>query len=479
MKKLLSLSLVASSFLLADTNIEQLKVQMDKQQLVIEQLMKKIEQLENKEVAHKEEYLPKIKLNTQDETKLVENEHKDENIQTFSQSSYLPNISLITDFSYVSRSKSDDVVAHLEVPGVAHGLLGSHSHGESSHATYNAKNGLNFNYAELGMSKEIDPYFNMNATFHLSEYGFEIEEAYITSTLLGNGLQAKGGKFLSSFGYLNDKHHHIWSFSDMPLVYESFLGRHGINEIGLQFQWLAPTSNYLMFGAEILQGNNEMMFGTDSIFGDDIETPIAKGSSAPSLFVAYVKSSFDIEDTTVLAGLSYAKGSSRIDHSTDAEAPHVFSGDSTLYGVDLLVKHYFDSYSYLSWQSELLLRDMSGKQYGLDSDKIVTGTALLDKKQSGFYTQVEYAVNNNWKTALRYDSIFMNDVVKNGVNLNRADSLYKYSAMLEYKTSEFAKFRLQYNRNEALYNEDALKQKINTIILQANFSIGAHGAHSF
>ena len=51
--------------------------------------------------------------------------------------------------------------------------------------------------------------------------------------------------------------------------------------------------------------------------------------------------------------------------------------------------------------------------------------------------------------------------------------------MVEYRTSEFAKFRLQYNRNEALYNEDGRKQKIDTVILQANFAIGAHGAHSF
>jgi hypothetical protein len=54
----------------------------------------------------------------------------------------------------------------------------------------------------------------------------------------------------------------------------------------------------------------------------------------------------------------------------------------------------------------------------------------------------------------------------------------KYSAMIEYNTSEFARFRLQYNRNNALY-EDNEQQHIDTVILQANISIGAHAAHSF
>ena len=60
--------------------------------------------------------------------------------RTFDQSKYIPDISAILDFSYVNNSVKDDEIAHLELPGVAHGLLGEHSHGDSNHATYNAKN---------------------------------------------------------------------------------------------------------------------------------------------------------------------------------------------------------------------------------------------------------------------------------------------------------------------------------------------------
>ncbi|MEN8147782.1 MAG: hypothetical protein ABFR02_09210, partial [Campylobacterota bacterium] len=148
--------------------------------------------------------------------------------RTFSQSQYMPDISLITDFSYVYRNMDNSELGHLEIPGVAHGILGSHAHDEHSHATYNANNGFNFNYAELILSSNVDPYFSMDAVFHFSEHGVEIEEAYFTTSALPAGLRLRGGKLLSEFGRLNSQHHHYWDFGDMPLVYEAFLGSHGI-----------------------------------------------------------------------------------------------------------------------------------------------------------------------------------------------------------------------------------------------------------
>lgn len=481
MKKLLCLSLVASSLLFADSDIEQLKKQMNEQQLMIQKLLGKIEKLEHAN-AHKEintlkrEIVSKSNVKQDNSHHAHEVEHQTKS-ETFSQSSFMPDISLIGDISYVSRNIKDGELPHLEVPGVVHGLMGSHSHDGESHAPYNAKEGFNLNYAELILSKSVDPTFNLDGIFHFSESGVEIEELYFTTTALGHGTRIKGGKFKPAFGYLNEQHHHAWSFSDMPLVYESFLGMHGINEKGLQFQWTLPTSHYFMIGAEVLQGENEQMFGNSSI--GDAEDPTAKSENAPSLFISYIKSSFDIEDTTVYAGLSYAQGSSRIDHSEDEEEPHAFAGDSKLYGVDLTIKHYFDSYSYLTWQSEYLYRDMDGIQYNFDNAGDVANSPDLSKKQAGLYTQLIYAPNQTWKMGMRYDSIFKNDVEANGVDMDKPTDMYKYSAMVQYNTSEFAYLRLQYNQNRALYNEDGKRQNINSVILQANFSIGAHGAHSF
>lgn len=394
--------------------------------------------------------------------------------RTFTQSKFMPDISLVMDASLVNRSVEDAEVAHLEVPGVAHGLLGSHSHGGNTHTPYNAKNGFNINYAELVLSSSVDPFFTMDGVFHFSEDSVEIEEIYFTSTALGYGARVKGGKFNSNFGYLNEQHHHFWDFADMPLVYESFLGMHGINESGLQLQWVAPTDTYLMIGAEILQGENTQMFGKDKI------GTYTSQAGAPALFVGYIKTSFDIDDTTILGGLSYAQGTSRIDHSDDEE-PHVFSGDSKLYGADLVIKSYLDSYSFIKWQSEVLYRDMDGTQFNLnpaDTTAVLTSPTVT-KKQAGLYTQLVYGINKSWHTGVRFDTIFQNDVTSNGANVDKGNNFNKYSAMVEYHTSEFARFRLQYNRNSALYDEDGNRQDIDTIMLQANISIGAHGAHSF
>lgn len=402
--------------------------------------------------------------------------------RTFSQSQYIPDISLITDFSYVYRNMDNSELGHLEVPGVAHALMGSHSHDEHAHATYNANNGFNFNYAELVLSSNADPYFSMDAVFHFSEAGVAVEEAYFTTSMLPAGLRFRGGKLLSDFGRLNAQHHHFWDFGDMPLVNQAFLGNHGINELGVQLQWTAPTPFYLMAGVEVMQGNNEAMFGNSQITDPnslDPENADVLGSEvrAPSMYIGYLKTSFDIGNTTILPGLSYIYGSSRLDHFDDEEEPHAFTGNSSLYAADLTIKHYFDSYSFLAWQSEWMMRDMDGTQY--NSDGTLTTAVDLKKEQAGYYTQLVYSLNLNWRAAVRYDNIYQNDVTANGTLKDLPNDFSRYSAMAEYHPSEFSRIRLQYNHNSAMYNEEGEQQDIDTVMLQFNIAIGAHGAHSF
>ncbi|UPT77994.1 hypothetical protein MN086_02335 [Sulfurovum sp. XGS-02] len=404
----------------------------------------------------------------------------DEDKRTFDNSKYIPDISLITDVSYVNRSIKDDELSHLGLPGIAHGLYTEHAHGGSNEATYNANQGFNFNYAELILSSSVDPFFSMDGTFHFSQEGVEVEEAYFTSTALGHGLRLRGGKLLSNFGYINAQHHHYWDFGDMPLVYESFLGTHGINELGAQLQWTAPTEFYLMAGLEVLQGENEQMFGNESVSLEEftgVEEDRIEGTDAPSLYVGYLKSSFDFGDTTIFGGLSYAQGDTLLNHSEDEENPHVFKGDAKLYGADLVVLHALDSYRSFKWQTEWLSRELDGVIYGdLTTPE---NYSSMNKKQSGLYSQLIYTHDKNWRMGVRYDTIYQNDITKDGVDTNEVDDFNKYSAMIEYHTSEFARFRLQYNYNKAMYNEADERENLHTIMLQANIAIGAHAAHAF
>lgn len=401
----------------------------------------------------------------------------------FTQTAFNPDISLILDTSYVNRNVNDAEIGHYEIPGIAHGFIGAHSHGDDSHATYNTNNGFNLNYGELGLHSSVDTYFTVDGVFHFSENGVEIEEGYFTTTSLPYALRIKGGKFFSDFGRHNNSHHHAWSFADAPLVNQAFFGMHGLLEKGAQLQWLAPLPHYLMLGVELLHGENEQMFGNGAIAASDLhahedteeEAPVADEADAPSLIVAYLKVSADIGNTTLLLGASYANGKSRLNHLDDEESPHAFYGDSNVYGLDLTLKHYFDSYRYLMWENEWLSREMEGTQYLAQSEMHTP----MNKTQSGCYSQLVYAHNAQWRAGVRYDNIYQNSVTANSVDQLLDDGLDRISVMAEYNPSEFSRIRLQYNLNRALYNEAGTQEDVKTFIVQFNYAIGAHGAHAF
>lgn len=405
------------------------------------------------------------------------------NKRTFDQSKFMPDMSLIIDTSYTYHSEKASELGHLTLPGFTEGLMGSHAHGGAEETPYNATPGFNLNYAELVLSSTVDPFWTLDGVFHFSESGVSIEEAYVTSTALPMNLRFRIGKMLSNFGRINMQHHHYWDFGDMPLVYETFLGYHGLNEKGVQLQYTTSTSksDYLMIGAELLQGENEKMFGNEALGTE--ANPVVDGETAPSLFVTYLKASADIGKTSILGGVSYAYGSTRQDHSDDEAEPHMVAGNTSLTGVELTVKHFFDSYSFLTWQSEWLSRSTDATEYPVvsDTNTTLTGpTETLAQDQNGFYTQLVYAQDQNWRYALRWDKLDKNDVAVGGVlNTNQVSDYNRYSVMTEYHSSEFSRIRLQYNYIDSMFNDAGERVDLRSVSLQFNYSIGAHAAHDF
>ena len=406
---------------------------------------------------------------------------EDKKIKSTKSSSYMPDISLIVDVSYNNISFDEEGhTEHLEIPGFVHG--GGHAHDDHGHTSLAGEDGFNFNYAELVIGASVDKYFDLKGVFHLTEDDFEVEEAFATTRTLPYHLQAKIGKFKSDFGYLNHKHRHNYNFFEMPLIYQSLLGEHGITETGAQLQYVMPLSVYVMVGAEALEGDNEQSFGTDA-FGPPNAYEGFHGVdkvSQPGLWVGYVKSSFDIGGGTLLGGVSMAKGDSRIDHLEDEEGAHAFAADTTLYGVDLVYKKYFAADHVVTWQSEYLYREMDGRKY----IPTATGDAwakeiALKKEQAGFYSELVYQYDKNWRTGARYSAITQNDITSDGTMQDMPDNMYVASAMLEYNPSEFSRLRLQYNHNSSLYSEEGEKNNKNEVVLQFNYAIGAHGAHAF
>ncbi len=395
----------------------------------------------------------------------------------FSQSKFVPDISFILDVSYLYRDIKNDDYNLFEVPGLIHSAEEEGARGHE-HPEMNSRSGFNLNYGELVVASTVDPYFDLFGIFHLSSEGFGIEEGYFLTRSLPLGFQIKGGKFLSSIGRINEQHAHQWSFANMPLVYKSFFGSHGLSEMGMQMNWVAPTDFYLMLGGELLQGNNETSFGADG-FQDLSGSIKVNSSNAPNLYTGFVRTSIDVDDLTVLAGISGAFGKSRLNHGIDTDAPDGYAiyGDTKILNANLTLKYIIESYRDITFQTEFLNRITKGDLYYKDS----IGTTMkgdIHKDQSGLYSQLVYKFSQYWRIGFRYDLLMKNEIVRNSNTLDLPDFMPQLSSMIEYNPTEFSRIRLQYNHDRTKYLEDTLKIN-NEILLQINLAIGAHGAHSF
>ncbi|WP_333785099.1 hypothetical protein [Thermocrinis sp.] len=472
MKKL-ALSLAIFSFSFAQESLEDLKRQLEEQRRLIRELEKKIEALEKvQKVEARQEEKKEEKPTPADRTLQLRSKYEERlkafQISPFRQTAFLPDISLIVDTSVVGRNRKDKELKELKIPGLYH----KHEHDKHGHGAPNEKRGFNLNYAELFFYSPVDPYFDLYATIPFSEHGAEVEEAYAVTRGLPGGFQLKVGKFRSSFGRLNSQHPHAWDFATQPLVYKVFFGDDGLTEKGIQLNWLAPTPFYLLFGAEVLQGENEQSFGTEGFRIGSVEVPETR---KPNLYVGFVKTSFDVGNLSVLTGLSYGAGHTRIHHTHDNKE-HAFAGKTKLYGFDLTARYNIDSTRYVSFQGEYIYRDSEGKYFEYDGNMLTTEETK--KKQGGFYSQLVFRFDKRWRAGVQYNLINKNDVKKDGVKRDLPKNLPAYYAMLEYSPTEFSRIRLQVGQNRAFYEKNSRKT-VNEVILQFNFAIGAHGAHPF
>jgi hypothetical protein len=393
----------------------------------------------------------------------------------FMQNAFNPDISLIIDFSIAKNNIEEHYLHSLQIPGLL-----DHLHNEGK------TNGFNFNYLELSFFAPVDPYFELFAVVSYEHNELEVEEAYVNTLTLPYGLNARIGKFLSAFGRLNEQHKHYWSFFDAPLIYETLLGPHGVSDVGGRLYWTAPTNFYLTIGTEIFQGSLEH---NPSFNNQEIEissTIDIKSASKPSLFNIFAKTSLDYNKHIFLFGTSFLYGATRLQNNEDEEheglndVPHIIVADGTkIFNLEFTYKFIKDSYRSITIESEFMKRYLNGNLYELIQDNNIN-ISTLNKYTTGLYSQIiwRFDKHGRWRTGFRYDLIFQNDTKINASKADLPSSLSKYTAMLEYNPTEFSRIRLQYSYDKSKYIENELKPN-HILMLQFNFSIGAHGAHKF
>lgn len=380
--------------------------------------------------------------------------------QPASGSRFNPDMSLVLQGQYRHRKDIDE--RHL-----AGFMTGGHSHGSDR--------GFNVDHTELVLSASVDPYFTAFANFAIADEEVEVEEAWFQTRALGHGFTVKGGRFLSSIGYINEQHPHAWDFTDQSLMYQALFGEHLIQD-GLQLKWLAPTPMFLEFGAEAARGQffpgseesgDRNGFGTWTLFakiGDDV------GTSHSWRF-----------------GLGYlmARPEDRhahVDDINETEAHVDFTGDTKLWIADFVWKwapNQDPSQRNFKLQAEYFHRVEDGDLFCGDN----TGdggacTGLTDdyrSSQSGWYAQAVYQFMPRWRVGYRYDRLDPGSLNFGANPLEESDYRpQRHSLMVDFSPSEFSRFRLQFARDRSMEDVDE-----NQFTVQYIHSIGSHGAHKF
>jgi hypothetical protein len=337
--------------------------------------------------------------------------------------------------------------------------------------------GFNARNIELAFDGAVDPYFEgfANIVFKLdndNETQVEVEEAFMQTTSLPFNLQLKGGQFFAAFGRLNPTHPHTWDFADTPLVNGLFLGPDGLRGVGAQGSWTLPLPWYsqLIFASQNGRGSTGFSFrnpGDNGMFFDRITTDREARGLQDFVWIPRFENSFNLSDTqTVLAGVSGAFGSNETGANSRTQ----------IYGADLLYKwkssHAEGGFPFVKWQTEFMYRRFQAGR-GADDSFPVAETF----HDWGLYSQVLWGFKKGWVAGVRGDYVDMQDS-KFTDDLDR-QSRWRLSANLTWYPTEFSKIRLQYNQDFLEQNFFLSAREVESVFLQWEFILGAHGAHKF
>lgn len=377
--------------------------------------------------------------------------------------------SLIVEAIYFDRSLSEE----LEIEGMP---TGGHNHGYAD--------GLQFGHSEITIGGPIGNWLSgrFTAAFAGTEdkgIEFEVEELYLETLGLGNGFSAKAGRFNSDIGYLSSKHSHEWDFVDQPLVYTSMFGEHVIGD-GVQLNYLLPTDNYVLFGAEL--------------FGND-DFPSGHSSSLINTANLFAKTGGDIgTDHSWLLGVGHWRSANIADRSGEAhhhgdeeeseeggETPR-FSGDSYTNTINAVYKWAPNGNARETsfiLQGEYFQRNENGRIDMIEEDGGFEETSSYDGNQNGWYLQGVYQFIPRWRVGYRYDHLSISnsgddeEVLEEAELLSDGHTPQRHSVMLDYTPYEYMRLRFQYNRDERSTLTD------DQYFIQFSYSFGQHGAHSF
>ncbi|WP_019022653.1 hypothetical protein [Thioalkalivibrio sp. ALE23] len=366
----------------------------------------------------------------------------------------------------------------------------SHDHGHGHDHDHSFDDGFNLGHNELVFEADLGGLLDGTLMIGFDDSDIEVEEAYLTTRSLPAGLQLKAGKFLSDIGYINSRHVHDWDFVDRPLVNEYLFGDHGLQEIGVQGTWVAPTETYTQLGVELLQGDQD---GGIAAFDDG---PVSE-KSGPRIATAFARVGPDFgPDHAARFGVSGGYVTQTGVTEIHGDHGHALEGDAWFAGLDAVYK--YDSgraYGHGDWNVKgeyfyvrRSLDQFDGHEHGHGHHTHMhwEGTDSLTEKQDGLYVEGIYGFAPRWQAGLRTEALGLtNDAVEGShhhgdeyFTIESMDTSYRHSAQVTFRPVEPVFLRAQLTQNDFV-DDHGDRDRGLEFMFQVNVALGAHGAHRF
>jgi hypothetical protein len=356
-----------------------------------------------------------------------------------------PALSVILDgfFGYYGTSTADFAKLRLPVAGDDPAVAGS---------TATSREGFGIQEVELAASAAIDPYLEAAVFLTIPNLsGLEVEEGYLVTTALPANLQFKAGTFRSQIGRNNTQHLHLQNFTRRPLMTALLFGADGLRGPGAQGSVLLPLPWFATLYAEAFSLGPPDDPTLVTTFGGG-----ARATPRNLTYTAVLEQYWDLgESTSLLLGLNFATGKlfdcammATCDPMTLA-APRTY-----LEGGDLYFKwkpaNVAQTYASFQWTTEYFQRQIEG-----------------GPREGAVYTEPVVQFARRWYLGARVDVTGL----PSGANVPRR---YGYAGSLTFAPSEFSRFRLY---AQELTGPGVPSSTVG--FLQAEYSMGAHGAHPF
>ncbi|MFI5310674.1 MAG: hypothetical protein ACHQQ3_05545 [Gemmatimonadales bacterium] len=322
---------------------------------------------------------------------------------------------------------------------------------------------------ELAVQAVVDPFFRGDVFLGISDVEkISIEQAFLTTTALPNGLQVQMGRFLMPVGKQNTTHRHDLHTVEYPWVIQKFLSDDGLKGTGVTLSKIfSPFGFY-----------QELIVSAIDRFGDPVEGLKADEAVNKSLdglgfsarFRNYVdisqNANFELSASAITGKRERATGVTSI---SGADTSNARLGRQSLLGADLTFRWKpLQQGLYKSFLLQAEVMHQVSERLAAPPGSLGAGGGYLPMSRdfTGGYVFARWQLSQRLFLGGRYDAL--QDPAAEGANFTAG------SAFLEWFPSEFSKLTAQFERATP-----SQQPALNRILLQAAFAVGPHKPHPF